>query len=61
MRFCWDADAWTQYLAWQAADPKMVRRINALLKECARTPFTGLGMPEPLKGNYQGYWSRRIT
>lgn len=61
MKYCWDEDAWAQYLRWQETDGKIVRRINSLLKECARTPFAGTGKPEPLKGNYRGYWSRRIT
>lgn len=61
MRLSWDEDAWEQYLYWQAADAAVLRKINALLKECLRTPFAGTGKPELLKGNMRGYWSRRIT
>ena len=61
MRLSWDGDAWEQYLYWQAADAAVLRKINALLKECLRTPFAGTGKPELLKGNMRGYWSRRIT
>lgn len=53
--------AWEDYLHWQAADPKVLVRINALLEECRRHPFTGTGKPEALKQNLSGWWSRRIT
>ena len=53
--------AWEDYLHWQAADPNVLERLNALIKECARTPFQGIGKPEPLKGDYKGWWSRRLT
>ena len=42
-------------------DPTVLRRLNALLPECRRAPFTGTGKPEPLKGDLQGWWSRRLT
>ena len=53
-------DAWQAYLYWQRQDKKTLRRINALIEDAAREPFTGLGKPEPLRGNLSGYWSRRI-
>ncbi|WP_338846482.1 Txe/YoeB family addiction module toxin [Massilia sp. W12] len=53
--------AWEDYLYWQDADQKILKAINNLLEECRRTPFSGSGKPEPLKGNLSGYWSRRIT
>lgn len=53
-------EAWEEYLYWQSQDKKTLRRINALIKDIQRSPFEGLGKPEPLKGNYQGWWSRRI-
>jgi toxin YoeB len=53
--------AWEDYLHWQAADLNVLRRLNGLLEECRRTPFTGTGKPEPLKGELRGWWSRRIT
>jgi len=53
--------AWEDYLHWQAADPNVLERLNALIKQCARTPFQGMGKPEPLRGDYKGWWSRRLT
>lgn len=61
MRITFHERAWEDYLHWQQADPKLVARINALIKECLRTPFTGTGKPEPLRGPLSGWWSRRIT
>ena len=46
---------------WQKTDPKLLERINALIKDIARTPFAGIGKPEPLKHALAGYWSRRIN
>jgi toxin YoeB len=48
-------------LHWQSQDPKILVRINQLIKECARTPFAGTGKPEPLRGDLRGWWSRRST
>ena len=56
----WHEKAWDEYVAWQNGDKKTLKRINELLKDIDRQPFTGIGKPEPLKGNLQGYWSRRI-
>ena len=53
--------AWAEYLAWQADDRRGLERLNALLKECMRDPFRGIGKPEPLSGNLSGWWSRRIN
>jgi toxin YoeB len=53
--------AWEDYLYWQAHDPNALERLNVLIRECVRTPFTGIGKPEPLKGDLKGWWSRRIT
>lgn len=61
MKLVWDEAAWEQYLYWQQTDLAILRKINALLKECLRTPYKGTGKPEALKGNLRGYWSRRIT
>lgn len=52
--------AWDEYLHWQARDEKVLARVNALLKECMRDPFRGMGKPEPLGGRLSGWWSRRI-
>lgn len=51
---------WETYLYWQQTDKKMVRKINKLISEIQRTPFSGSGKPEALKENLSGYWSRRI-
>ncbi|MWN04805.1 MULTISPECIES: Txe/YoeB family addiction module toxin [Gilliamella] len=53
-------ESWSDYLYWQKTDKKMIKRINELLKDISRTPFSGLGKPESLKFNLSGYWSRRI-
>lgn len=52
--------AWNEYLYWQTQDKKTLKRINDLIKEISRQSLSGIGKPEPLKGNKQGYWSRRI-
>lgn len=51
--------AWDEYLYWQMQDKKTMRRINQLLKDICRSPYDGIGKPEPLK-YCDGYWSRRI-
>ena len=61
MRYIFSERAWDDYLYWQKTDRKTLNRINALLKEVARTPFSGTGKPEPLKYALSGYWSRRVT
>jgi len=61
MEKIWADGAWDDYLYWQNHDKKVRDKINTLIKECERTPFSGLGKPEPLRHNKQGYWSRRIT
>ena len=60
MKLVWAEDAWDDYLTWQESDPDTVKKINALVKNIRRTPFKGLGKPEPLKGSLKGFWSRRI-
>jgi toxin YoeB len=60
MNLVFAPQAWEDYLYWQATDKKMVRRIHELLKETVRSPFEGIGKPEPLKHAFSGYWSRRI-
>ncbi len=56
-----DPIAWDAYVYWQVHDKAIVKKINALIKECQRHPFEGTGKPEPLKGDLSGYWSRRIN
>lgn len=60
MRLVWEDRAWEDYLYWQAQDRKTLKRINALIVDIKRTPFEGIGKPEPLRGNLSGYWSRHI-
>jgi len=60
MIICLASTGWEDYLYWQKTDKKVLKRINALIKEIQRTPFSGIGDPEPLKHNWSGYWSRRI-
>ena len=61
MRLIFAELAWEDYVYWQSQDRKVLARVNLLLQECTRTPFSGRGKPEPLVKNLSGYWSRRIT
>lgn len=54
-------EAWADYTSWQQEDKKILKRINRLIEDIRRHPFEGLGKPEPLKYQYAGAWSRRIT
>ena len=61
MILCWTEDGWNDYLYWQKeGNKKTVRRINKLITNTKRHPFTGLGKPEGLKNQLSGFWSRRI-
>ena len=55
MILSWAETAWDDYLYWQTTDKKLLKRINALITDISRHPFTGLGEPEPLKHNWSGY------
>ncbi len=57
----WDENAWQDYLWWQVQDRKVLKRINLLLADVVRNGNEGIGKPEPLKHDFAGYWSRRIT
>ena len=59
-QIAWTRSAWVDYEYWQGQDKKTLKRINKLIREVLRTPFSGIGKPEPLKENLSGYWSRRI-
>lgn len=59
-RIIFSINAWEDYLSWQKEDKKMLRRINELIKDIQRSPFEGIGKPEPLKYDLSGFWSRRI-
>lgn len=60
MNKLWQDEAWSDYLYWQQEDKKLLKRINQLLKDIDRNGYTGIGKPEPLKGDLSGWWSRRI-
>jgi len=60
MKVVWFEEAWDDYLYWQTQDKKTVKRINQLLQDTKRNSFSGIGKPEPLKGEFSGFWSRRI-
>jgi toxin YoeB len=59
-RLTWTLAAWEDYAWWQGQDRKTLKRINALIQDTLRNPFTGIGKPEPLRENLSGFWSRRI-
>ena len=61
MNVSFTENAWEDYLYWQKMDKKIVKRINELIKDIKRSPFEGVGKPEPLKYDLAGKWSRRIT
>jgi len=60
MRIIFSKNAWEDYISWQTEDKKTLKKINALIKDIQRTPFEGIGKPEPLKFKLAGFWSRRI-
>lgn len=60
MQVLWHESGWDDYIWWQSRDKKILKRINALIKDMQRTPYEGLGKPEPLKENLTGWWSRQI-
>lgn len=61
MKLIFSTQAWENYLYWQKTDKAMLKRINTLIKEVQRTPYEGIGKPEPLRHGLSGYWSRRIN
>ena len=61
MKLVFSEQAWDDYLHWQKIDKKLLERINTLIKDISRSPFEGIGKPEPLKNALSGYWSRRIN
>lgn len=61
MKLVFSEHGWEDYLYWQRADRKILKRINTLIRDIQRIPFEGIGKPEPLKHALSGYWSRRIT
>lgn len=61
MKLIFSEQAWDDYLYWQKIDKKLLERINAVIKDISRSPFEGIGKPEPLKNALSGYWSRRLN
>lgn len=61
MRLIFAPEAWEDYLYWQETDKQAIRRIHLLIKDAMRSPFSGIGKPEPLRYALSGFWSRRIT
>lgn len=61
MRLVWVSNAWQDYVYWQTADRQVLKRVNKLIENTLREPFSGIGKPEPLKYGAAGAWSKRIT
>ena len=61
MKLTFSSKAWANSLYWKKTDKSMITRINRLIKDIQREPYTGIGKPEPLKHSLAGYWSRRIN
>jgi toxin YoeB len=60
MRIVFSKNAWEDYTSWLTEDKKILKKINSLIKDIERTPYEGIGKPEPLKFDLAGFWSRRI-
>ncbi len=61
MNIQFSSRAWEDYVYWQQFDKKVLKKVNELLKDISRSPYEGIGKPEPLKHALSGFWSRRIT
>ena len=61
MKVAFSDDGWGEYQEWIEGDPKSLKKLNTLIEECRRNPFKGSGKPEALRGDLQGWWSRRIN
>ncbi|QQR39548.1 Txe/YoeB family addiction module toxin [Devosia rhizoryzae] len=61
MKLLFTETGWDDYQHWQANDRDILEKVNTLLKDCRRSPFSGIGKPEALRGDRKGWWSRRIT
>ena len=60
MILSWQNQAWEDYIYWQQNDKSKLKRVNELIKSTLRTPFEGIGNPEPLRHQLTGFWSRKI-
>jgi len=61
LKLIFSENAWADYQYWVQTDKKILKRVNALIQDIQRSPFSGIGKPEPLKYGLSGYWSRRIN
>lgn len=61
MKLTFSGSSWDEYLHWQRHDPKILDRLNVIIRDTFRSPFDGIGKPEPLRGDFKGWWSRRIN
>ena len=61
MKLVFSENAWDDYQYWIKTDKKILKRVNTLIQDMQRSPFSGIGKPEPLKHGLSGYWSRRIN
>lgn len=61
MNLSFTQQAWEDYQYWLRTDKRVTKRIHVLIQEIQRSPYEGIGKPEPLRHNLAGYWSRRIT
>lgn len=61
MKYVFVEESWEDYMYWPKNDKKLLKRLNILLNDISRSPFSGIGKPEALKYKYKGYWSRRIN
>ncbi|GLK81517.1 Txe/YoeB family addiction module toxin [Methylopila turkensis] len=61
MKLTFSERSWAAYLYWQEHDAEILEKINVLIRDAKRSPFSGLGKPEPLKNELKGWWSRRIN
>jgi toxin YoeB len=61
VKLLWTDRGWTDYTYWQDIDVKMLKRINEMIRDMRRSPFQGIGKPEPLRNDMSGWWSRRLT
>ena len=61
MKLIFSENAWADYQYWIKTNKKILKRVNALIQDMQRSPFSGIGKPEPLKHGLSGYWSRRIN
>ena len=60
MKIVFSKNSWEDYISWQKEDKKILKKINELIKDIQKTPYEGIGKPEPLKYDLTGLWSRRI-